>query len=497
MAENIKKKILIFSPGIVITNAFFIESDIFGPLTRDFDLYICANTGSKGSDLKLFAGKGFKAVYGHAPSSRRQQTMLLELSVNALGGRKYSRNCEIIYNMCKETYGGRLKRMIHRSLGCSLWTAKWTNALIEKYVGTDQKLQELIDQVKPDAIVTFLCGGAVLEIESMKIAKKNRVPVIGLQYGWDNISTWGLMPFLPDFIGVWGYQSRIFAERIHRISSNRIFHLGAPFVDRLRQPQAVSREDVRRRLNLPKDKKIILFAGNIWGFNEVRTLQRLEKAIATGELADCCILYRPHPFQHQQVHDLNYFEQNFKYIYLDPVVADQYRHARLRQQDVEIKNTKVAIDFQHMKEIFSLVDGIIAPLSTYMIQGAVCGVPSVGIAYTDEANKQYRQRFDFEEFSIVKSMPGIYMALRSQDLLPACLKMLKFSESPENKNLLKHYAGFAIQDDGLDVSRRLKNAMGAVVSREDVSLFAYMSSADTNIKLHTAEEVRCDETFAR
>jgi len=491
-----KKKILVFSPSIVTTNAFFLESPVFASLANDFDLYICANTGSKGSDLKLFEHKGFKGIYGHSPSTKRVKTMLLELSVNALGGRKYSRNPGIIYNMCKESYGGKLKRMIHRSLGSTFTTAKWTNTVIEKYIGTDEKLQQIIDEVKPDAIVTFLCGGAALEIESIKTGKYNRIPVLGIQYGWDNISTWGLMPFLPDYIGVWGYQSRMFAEKIHRLDPERIFHIGAPFADRFRQSEDVSTSDVRRKLRLPTDKPVILFAGNIWAFDEVRNLKRLEDAIEKKELPDCCILYRPHPFQHYEGNDLDYFLQNFKHVYLDPMVEEQYTKAKAEKRDMKMDSVKVAIDFEHTKGIFSVVDGIIAPLSTIMIQGAVVGLPSVGIVYTDEANKRYRQRYDFEEFSIIKSMPGIHMALQPGDLVPACLKMLKFSRDKNNAELVKEYAGFAIQNDGLTVAGRLKQALEAIVLPQNGSLFAYMSQANRKVKLNTPDEV-LDEVVAR
>lgn len=491
-----KGKILVFSPSIVTTNAFFLESPVFESLAHDFDLYLCANTGSKGSDLKLFEHKGFKGIFGHTPSERRVKTMLLELSVNALGGRKYSRNPGIIYNMCKESYGGKLKRMVHRSLGSTFLTAKWTNSLIEKYIGTDDKLQKIIEQIKPDALVTFLCGGAALEIESIKSGKHNRIPVVGIQYGWDNISTWGLMPFLPDYIGVWGYQSRMFAEKIHQLDTERVFHIGAPFADRFREPQTASADDIRRQLALPLDKPVLLFAGNIWSFNEVRNLKLLEEAIERKELPDCCILYRPHPFQHYEANDLDYFQQNFKHVYLDPMLKDQYIKAKAEKRDMKMDTTKVAIDFEHTKGIFSVVSGIIAPLSTIMIQGAVCGVPSVGIAYTDEANKHYRQRYDFEEFAIIKSMPGVHMALRPTDLIPACLKMLQFFKNADNRALLQEYAGFAIQNDRLGVAGRLKNALEAIVAPQTESVFAYMSQANRKIKLNTPDEV-IDEVVAR
>ena len=240
-----KPRILVFSPNIITTNAAFLQTRMFQDLIEEFDIYICCNIGIKGSDPSLLKDRGFKDIFGYEPSKRRQGIASWQLHINTLGGRKFSRNPSLIYEMNKKAYGNTRQRIVHRVLGASSFSARVMNNLFEKYVGENEAITKIIDTIKPDLMITFLCGSSVLEIEAIKSARLNGIPIVGLQYGWDSISTRGLMPFRPDYMGVWGYQSRTFAERMHEMPPERIFHVGVPFGDEFKKPCEKTESEIR------------------------------------------------------------------------------------------------------------------------------------------------------------------------------------------------------------------------------------------------------------
>ena len=470
-----KKKLLIFCPNIVVATNFFVLRNVFCDLMDSYELYLCCNTSvKKGNDLNVFEGKGFKGMYEWEASIKRNKIAEWQLHINTLGGKKYSRNGHIIYNMNKKSYGGIKKRIIHRILGTTAFTAKCTSNILELYAGEDKTIKNIVDQVKPDLIITFLCGSAPLEVESIKAGKINNIPVFAIQNAWDNISTRGLLPFMPDYMGVWGYQSRIFAEKMHNMPAERIVHLGFPYSDALREPCEKNDQTIRHELGLPDKKKVIFFPGGIWAFNEVRSLKKIDEAIEKGEFGDFCVFYRPHPFQHHVKNDLDFFEQEFKNVYLDPHMTESYRKAKKAKVAISSGRGKCSIDCEHMKEILKVSSFIVSTLSTVILHGAIMGVPSVSMLYTDEANMHFRGRYDFEELSIAKSWPGVFMCLKEKDLFSYCQKALAFSKDEYKRNLMKTYASNVVHGDAVSFSKRLLSAIEAIFNKNDVSCFHFL-----------------------
>ncbi len=469
-----KKKILIFSPGIIITNDFFIQYPSFKDIVDDFDVYVCCNADHKGSDPKLFSNMGFKEVFEHHLSKKREKTKHWQLHINTVGARRLSRHANIIYTMNKKDYGRFNARLVHRIFGCTPTTAKWANDLFERYIGEDRTIKEIIDSVRPDLIITFLAGAGALEIESTKAGKTNNIPVLGIQAAWDRIGGRGLLPFRPDYMGVWGYQSRIIAERLQKMPPERIVHIGAPFGDALKRPPQQSDAAIRAALGLPAGKRVLMFAGNIWAYNEVRNLKIFNDAIESGKLADCCIFYRPHPFQHRAKDDIEFSKQNFKHIYLDPQLADEYTQAHQQKRAYAFSKTKVGIDFRHLKDVMSVLSGVINPLGTMIIQGAMCGVPSVVILYVDRANERYWRRCECEHFDIIRGMPGIILCLGPNELIECCQRALDFSKKTSAIDVMKNTVKSVVYDDELAFSQRVRHAVDAILYPDRRSIYNFL-----------------------
>ena len=478
-----KSKILVTIPSIIIANAFFTQNRIFQNLADEFDIHICAYTGAaKGTDPSIFNNMGFKGICGYDFSEKRRRLFPYQLQINTLGGRKLSRNCSVIYEMNKESYGNIRQRMIHRISGITNYSTKLMNHLFEKYIGENEIIKDIIDSVRPDLIITFLSGNTVTEIESIKSARLHGIPIVGLQYSIDNLCTRGLMPFLPDYMGVWGYQSRILAEKIHNMPTERIFHVGAPFGDEFKKPCTQTDSELRAKLGLPKRKRILLYAGSIWAYNEVRNLRLIEDAIEAGDLDNCCVFYRPHPFQHSVRGDMDFSNQKFKHVQIDPALRKHYTTVKNQQIDFDFSRVTTSIDFAYQKRVLTMASVIIAQVSTMMIQGAFLGTPSIGLLYVDSANERFWRRSEFEEMHLTKAMPGICLCLHPDKLIDDCRKALRWAEDKNIINSMKKHAASAIYDDDLTYTQRVRYTINAILHPDNNSVFNYLSKPCINIK---------------
>ncbi len=480
--KNLKKKLLLFSPSLSTTNALFPRIPIFQDLTGEFDIYICCDVNGKGgTESGFFEHIGIKDFFEYSSLSKRKKIHRMQFHINTLGAKKYLRAGRVIYNANKKRYGNLMQRIIHRTLGSSYYSARAANYLFEKYVGEDANIRNIVNAIKPDLMITSLSGNTALEIDAIKCAKLSGVPIMGLQFSWDSLSNRGLMPFQPDYMGVWGYQCRFFAEKVHKMPAERVFHIGAFFDDMLKAEPDRSGAEIRSKLGLPEYKRVLFFAGNIWAYNEVRNLKLINDSIENGILKDCCVLYRPHPFQHKPEGDINFFEQDLQHIYVDPDLAEQYKVGQQKDKRLLFKKS-MEVDYMHIKEMLLISSITIAPLSTMMIQSAACGTPVVGLLYVDRANEQYRFRFENDMLDILKAMPGVSFCMMPEKLLDYCVRALECSEDKLTTDAMQRSAGDALYSDSLSYSQRLRNAINSIFWPQNHSVYDFLGHPVHDIK---------------
>jgi hypothetical protein len=332
-----------------------------------------------------------------ADSPRRSQLrvwmMYFGMWTNRKITRRFSNSFERVFTM-NLAYASRLRLLKSYYLpGCIPFVARLITRVMEWYAGRNAELQAIIERIKPALIIGHGRGYDARDIDLTKAAHRAGVPIVSLQLNWDVFAHRGVLPALPDYVGVWGYQSSVWTEFIHRLPKRRTFMLGAPFSDLLRTRHPDPREALMARLGLPEGKTVLLLAGCGRGVNETGLLIVLEAAIEAGILKDCCVVYRPHPLRHRPRYEPNFFEQGFKHVVLDATMAERYRDAVERKSAMS-KRGEIPMDYRYVRELFSVVSVMIAPITTFMLEAAYFGIPSVEIAFVDEANEAQNNRFD-------------------------------------------------------------------------------------------------------
>ena len=280
-------------------------------------------------------------------------------------------------------------------------------------------------------------------------------------------------------MGVWGYQSAIWSEKIQGMHRSRIFMLGTTFAEAMKQIHEKNPADhIRERLGLPKNKRILLFAGAARGGNEVSKLIMLEEAIENGILRDCCVFYRPHPFRLAVVTEPNFFQQNFKHVIIDPTLEERFRQFWTDDgiKPFPRKASKFPRDFRHTVDLFSISSVMIAPITTYMLEALWFGIPCVEIGYVDSENSRFNIRYDIPSSAALQCLPSSFACMHPDQLLDTVNDALQFGELQRNMEVSRRYLGNLVCDDDMPFGERIVNAADAILNHRKDGIHHFLNN---------------------
>jgi hypothetical protein len=167
----------------------------------------------------------------------------------------------------------------------------------------DPKFQQFIESHAPDVIlVTPLIDFGSYQTDYVKCANRLGIPVLFLLYGWDNLTSRGLIRVAPDRALVWNSQQRREAVEYQRLPAERVIATGAPRFDAFFEMRpSSSRDEFCAGLSFDPGRPLLLYmcsarpiAPNegdfVW-----RWVNELRRAAGASWLRDCQVLVRPHP----------------------------------------------------------------------------------------------------------------------------------------------------------------------------------------------------------
>jgi hypothetical protein len=244
-----------------------------------------------------------------------------------------------------------------------------------------QPMVKLIEEVRPLFCViptSFLdqyCNDLIAA------GRAHNYVVLALQSGWDNLSSKGVLPFKPHFLGTWGWQSLQHAKVIQSIPKSSSARLGAPHYEALRPVTAEVRAAFRQRLGAAPDETLILFGGSFRQFDETSVLQRLDRAIERGELGRAKVVYRPHPWRADRVDEADFFSQSWAHVVFDPEMKDRYLESKARAGHLK---SAPMYDMHYLAALLSSVDVVMSPMSTLLLEALIMERPTMAIAFGDD-----------------------------------------------------------------------------------------------------------------
>jgi hypothetical protein len=172
---------------------------------------------------------------------------------------------------------------------------------LERAVPPDEVTRQTLLRVAPDAVLaTPLVHFGSSQVELVKAARAEGIPVGMLLFSWDNLSTKGALHVEPDHLFVWNEQQRREAQELHGFPPERISVTGAPRFDRFfALSSRVSREALCATFEVPATTPIVLYlcSSRLVTEKEVRFLRAWIEGIraTAAPLRDALLMIRPHP----------------------------------------------------------------------------------------------------------------------------------------------------------------------------------------------------------
>ena len=391
-----KDKVLIFFDTDIVVRAFY-QSDTFSILEKNFQVEyvfpVDKSSEKKYLDINfdIFANKKIHFVN----IKRNRMGMWYHLFIAQL----------LFYHRGKSTYKATLETKVKMELTPKLvflmrFLSKRGIFPIFKYwfrkiLGNSKELAMFLEKEKPLCVIypSVLTGPFICELP--REANKLNIKSIVCMNSWDNPMSKAIPNDYPDYLIVWGEDSKKQSVDLLGIPAKTIRKFGAAQFQIYKHKSSLTKTMLRQKFNVPNDKRIILYAGVGESEVETKILNLLENAIEKNFLEDTHIIYRPHPWRGKlRGSESNFFEMQFKNITMDPHMKDYYLNAIFNE------NRKFfMIDYSITRDLLELVEGVVSPRSTVLLEAAILGkIPFVIFPEDNENIIFSKENIHFENF---------------------------------------------------------------------------------------------------
>lgn len=343
---------------------------------------------------------------------------------------------------------------------------------------------ELFDQTNP---VYVLLPTSLLDPfcnDVLFAAERERVTTVVVQSGWDNLSSKGIVNFQPSITLVWGKQSRLHAREIQQIP-RRIVEIGAAQYSALTSCEEERCQELRERLGVGPDEKLVLFGGSFRQFDETSTLRWLDKAISQGKVPPMKVVYRPHPWRATRTDEPHFFDREWDNIVFDPVMEDRYR--RVKEDPRYLKREVPIYDMRYLADLLTTVDAVISPMSTLLVEALILGKPTLAIAFPDDKH-EYNPSVTAEmtHFEILRDSKALMWCRSRKDFRKNISRLLK--QDPNDRTFIRRrdavLSQVVVTEPGIysnrlkSISRRILDPRGrALRGQRTATKRAHMSHA--------------------
>lgn len=232
-----------------------------------------------------------------------------------------------------------------------------------------QNMDALLDRERPDVLIhpSVLAG---VFINDLVVAARSRdIPLVVIMNSWDNPSTKRAMTGQPDWLLVWGPQTRAHAIEFLKMPPERVICFGAAQLDLYRNPPRIDREEFFRRHSVDTNARILLYAGSSRGADEFSHLRMLDDAIDGDELGDTVVIYRPHPWGGGGEGGNRILDHAWRNVRIEQTMYGYLERVKAGNPGITTP------DYRDTHDLLSCVDALISPLSTILIEGALHGKP--------------------------------------------------------------------------------------------------------------------------
>lgn len=437
----------------------YLETGAFAELQRSHELSFAVTDRCKGGG-KLQGMPGFA---GTVQIDKRADRAHYELfNVLTWRHRKRSRTFYYRFSRFYKTYPNRGARNRLRNLDGYRQAAKYV-LLGNRFVGKlaipwlirrvpmNLDLEQLVQRVRPDLVLMPCSAYDPIGNDLARLGRKHGFKTMFLVDNWDNLSSKSIFWVAPDYLGVWGEQSRRHAREIHGIEPQRVSLLGTP---RFESYYKVAKETVQRHYPFP----YVLFCGSALAFNELEALHALDRELASdrGRYGELKIVYRPHPWRQPRLCPDQFRESDFAHVVLDQQVAPAYYR----------NDVKAVLPLDYYPSLLAGAQVVVCPLTTMLVESLISRTPVLALVYDDQVHytsphNAYRYYLHFEG---LERMAGLRLG-RARERLGADLRALLADLPVLERREVDASLEFFIHHDEHSYAQRLAKAVDAALAQ--------------------------------
>ena len=345
----------------------FILNDTFSVLNKNYEVQYVFPKNDKRITINV-SSLNLGNVRLVPVDRRRIGTFRLLAKIRSIKIARENKSYEFVAKQWKKFFDeGTYKEMWWRSL--PIIHQIYSRRIIRE-AGRYVELEQAIQDFNPDILLhpTVLEGLFIYDLAM--ISRERKIPFVALMNSWDNPSTKAQIIRPPDWLVVWGEQTKKHAVEFLGMRPDRIRMLGAAQFDVYRLPPVKTREEVFASLGVGPAKKLICYAGSSKSVNEMQHLRMLEDAVETGQLENCHIVFRPHPWRAPAEDEPDFYDIKWKHVSMDFTMKDCYNRPGAESK-IHLSN----IEDTHA--ILSAIDLLVVNMSTIMLEAIMHGKPII------------------------------------------------------------------------------------------------------------------------
>ncbi len=412
-------KILVFVDHDIIIR-HFLHSHVFDELVRQHDVvFVFPEIGHKRitSDLSTLGlgNVGMRILPVSNQRLRIWQGLMLADTLRWRPGSHYA-----AMRRFHRSAGGRRAALLYSVLampGLFQIFRAWSHHRVGFRPYRD--LDALLDLERPQVLIhpTVLAG---VFINDLVAASRSRsVPLVAIMNSWDNPSTKRAMTGRPDWLLVWGPQTRSHAIKFMEMSPERVVCFGAAQFDLYRNPPRIDREVFCRQHGIRSDARVLLYAGSSKGTDEFSHLCLLDDAIDQGALGNAIVVYRPHPWGDGGKGGSRIFDYHWRNVRIEHTMRGYLERVKTGSAGITTP------DYRDTHDLLSSVDALVSPLSTIIIEGALHGKPVLCfLPKEDDKASHFAFALPMTHFEDFFDEPSFFVARGESSLIPAVRSLL-------------------------------------------------------------------------
>ena len=360
------KKIQVFIDHDIIIR-HFIHSNVFSELEKTFEVrYVFADYAKRiKSDIsKLYLKSLTKIPVDGARCAKLRQLAKIQSLKIARKNSSYS----FVAKTWRKFFGFKVYAIMWgQSLPVVYDLYRWC---VLRAAGRYNELERVIRDFEPDVIIHPSVLEGVFISDLALITSERNIPFITLMNSWDNPSTKAQAVKTPDWLCVWGKQTKKHAVEFMGMPPDRVNIMGAAQFEAYRCAPSKTKEALCCEMGVDPAKKLILYAGSSKSVNEMKHLMLLEEVVQSGDLNNCHIVFRPHPWRAPAEGEADFYNIHWRHVSMDPAMKDFYNSPK-NKRSTNINLT----DYMDTHNILSATDLLISNMSTIILEAALHGKP--------------------------------------------------------------------------------------------------------------------------